>query len=101
VFADFIKGAVGSLQQGADTQFTHQAHDPLGFGILLFDASTTVGGIHGDRLHFKNSVVFQQVSQGMLVVEFIVGIGVEEHPDLPLRLRGTSQDKSQQEKKSR
>jgi hypothetical protein len=65
--------------------------DTLGFGHVLLDTTAVEGAVYGDGQRFKVIGIQQQIGNGMLVVEFVIGITVENDGYGAVRIRSVRQ----------
>ena len=57
----------------------HQVDHPLRLFHMFINLASAIGGIGGDTQHIESLIVQQQIGQGMLVIQFVIGISIEYH----------------------
>src|SRR5690606_36646179 len=87
VLTDLFERAVRTLVYPYIGMEPEQPHHALGLRRLFVDVAAAKGAIDRDTLDIEHIAVHQHVGDGMLIVQLVVRVRVEQHTDLLRRAR--------------
>ena len=84
---DFLERSVGAEPQRDPSMEVRESDDALGLGVVLRDVTSATRPVDGNPVDVEDASVEQQVGDRVLVVELVVGVGVQQDADaVPGRL---------------